>query len=419
VIATKRPHYGFRYNASRDVYEVDEETMVVVKRIFRLVGTEGAAIRAVKRTFELEGLPTPEGKKIWGQFFIREAILDDAYCPRSYKEIEELVAKGQMSAEVASRLDPEKRYGIWWFNRRRTKTYQEAVNGPDGKRYKKRTKVTPRPEEEWITVPVPDSGIPREWVDLAREAIMDIVKFSQNHNRPWELSGGLAHCAECGWAMSPHTVWKPGTKHVNYYYRCARVQVNYAYKVCANSKHQRADRLEPLVWDYVSGVMKNPETLCADLGRMIDLQSRGTRGNSGTEARLWAEKLAEVDRKRAKYQEAFAADAVTLPELKAYLAQLDETRKTAEHELEVLRSREEYVPELEAGRDALLDSQEAQAPEALDSLTPEERHQWYKLLKLRADVFADGRVEVSWAGAESGEAVCETATLSLPAVLSG
>jgi hypothetical protein len=96
---------------------------------------------------------------------------------------------------------------------------------------------------------------------------------------------------------------------------------------------------------------------------------------------------------------------------------VDETCKTAEHELEALRSREEYVRELEAGRDALLDSLEAQAPEALDSLTPEQRHQWYKLLELRADVFADGRVEISWAGSASGKAVCETATLSLQATL--
>jgi hypothetical protein len=71
------------------------------------------------------------------------------------------------------------------------------------------------------------------------------------------------------------------------------------------------------------------------------------------------------------------------------------------------------VRTLEADRDALLDSLEAQAPEALDSLTPEQRHQWYKLLKLRARVFADGNVEVSWAGSASRRAVCETETLSL------
>jgi site-specific DNA recombinase len=412
IIATKRPHFGYRYNASRDGYEVDDETMAVVRRIFRMVGTEGVAIRGVKRIFEREGLSTPEGKRRWGQFFIREAIRDDIYRPHSRGEIETLVAKGQMSAEVASRLDPEKRYGIWWFNRRRTKTYQEAVSGPDGKRYKRRVKITQRPEEEWIAVPVADSGIPREWVDLAREAIKNNVKLSQNDNRPWELSGGIARCAECGWAMRAHSVRSGKSKHVNHYYHCSRVNVEYAQKTCPNRKSHRADRLEPMVWNYVSGTMKNPEELRADLDRMIELERRGTRGDPDKEAKLWTEKLAEVDRKRARYQEAFAADAVTLPELKSYLAQLDETRKTAEYELEVLRGHEEYVRNLEADRDALLDSLEAQAPERLDSLTPEQRHKWYKLLKLRADVFADGRVEVSWAGSAPREAVCETATLS-------
>jgi len=68
ILATSLPNYGFRYNASRDSYEVDEETMAVVARIFRMVGTEGVAIRGVKRTFEREGLPSPQGKEIWGSF---------------------------------------------------------------------------------------------------------------------------------------------------------------------------------------------------------------------------------------------------------------------------------------------------------------------------------------------------------------
>ncbi len=55
---------------------------------------------------------------------------------------------------------------------------------------------------------------------------------------------------------------------------------------------------------------------------------------------------------------------------------------------------------------------EAAAPEALDSLTPEERRQWYKILRLRADVRAGGTLEVSWAEDPEGKAVCEAATLS-------
>ena len=40
IIATSAPDYGFRYNAARDGYEIDEEKMGVVRRIFRMVGVK-------------------------------------------------------------------------------------------------------------------------------------------------------------------------------------------------------------------------------------------------------------------------------------------------------------------------------------------------------------------------------------------
>jgi site-specific DNA recombinase len=414
VIAAKRPHYGYRYNDSRDGYAVHEEEMGVVARIFRMVGLEGHGIRGVKRTLEREGLPSPEGKRIWGQYFIREAIKDDIYRPHTYSEIEALVAKGQMSAEVAARLDPGKRYGIWWFNRRKTKTYQESVNGANGKQYKRRVKISERPEAEWIAVPVPESGIPREWVDAAREAIKDNVKLSQNDNRPWELSGGIARCAECGWAMRAHTVRHGSSPKKSHYYTCSRARLGYAYNACINRKSHRADRLEPMVWDYVSGVMKDPEQLRDDLDRMIELERQGRRGDPGKDAKLWADKLAETETKRGRYQEMAAENLITFEELRTRLVELEETRKTAERELAALRAHEDYVLSLERDRDAMLESLEAVAPEVLDSLTPEQRHHWYKMLKTTASVNADGTLEVSWVGAPGGELVCETATLSLP-----
>jgi hypothetical protein len=265
------------------------------------VGVEGFGIRGVKRAFEREGLPSPEGKRFWGQFFSREAIKDDIYKAHTYSEIEVLVAKGQMSAEVAARLDPAKRYGIWWFNRRRTKRYQVVVNGADGKHYKKRAKITERPEAEWIAVP--ESGIPREWVDAAGAAIADNVKFSRNDSCSWELSGGIARCGECGWAMSTNTVTSGNSPKKNHYYACSRVRVDYPYAACSNRNSHRADRLEPLVWEYVSGVMKDPDQLRDDLDRMIELERRGRRGDPGKEAKLWADRLAETETKRARYQE--------------------------------------------------------------------------------------------------------------------
>src|SRR4051794_40498209 len=86
--------------------------------------------------------------------------------------IEDLVAEGLIKIEVAARLDPEKCYGIWWFNRYRYTRKMAVEIGPDGQRaHKKKQKYVMRPREEWIAVPVPDVGVPSELVDAAREAI--------------------------------------------------------------------------------------------------------------------------------------------------------------------------------------------------------------------------------------------------------
>jgi hypothetical protein len=109
------------------------------------------------------------------------------------------------------------------------------------------------------------------------------------------------------------------------------------------------------------------------------------------------DKLTEVDRKRARYQEMAADDLITFDELRARLAELDNTRSVAERELQALRSHKELVGEVEADRDSLLDSLTGMAPNALDSLAPEERHHVYKMLKLRVTVSLDGTLEVSGA----------------------
>jgi hypothetical protein len=129
-----------------------------------MVGEEAATLHRVKRTLEREGVPSPNGKPLWVKFFIRECVKDDAYKAHTYAEIEALVERGQMSPEVAAKLDPEKRYGIWWFNRHRTTTAQVAVQGPDGsKRYRRRTSYAPKPEREWIAVPIPMPAYPAHW----------------------------------------------------------------------------------------------------------------------------------------------------------------------------------------------------------------------------------------------------------------
>src|SRR5215216_6017365 len=156
IIATDKPNYGFRYNEAGDTYVVDEERIITVRRIFRMIGAERVAIHSVKKILEREGIPTPRGGQYWDKKLIREIVLNDVYKPHTYDEVRKLT-----SPEVAARLDPKKCYGIWWFNRRRSTRKQVAEYGPSGRSYRRRYKVVLKPRKEWIAVPVPDAGIRR------------------------------------------------------------------------------------------------------------------------------------------------------------------------------------------------------------------------------------------------------------------
>lgn len=170
---------------------------------------------------------------------VRDRILDDVYKPHGFEEILALV-----TPEVAGRLDPERRYGIWWFNRNRHTLKQVAEDGPGGRVYRRRTKIVPKPREEWIAVPVPDAGIPDEWVEAARQVLTGNGRISKNGSRFWELSGGVLRCAACGWKMTTTTVKSKRSENPNFYYRCSK-QDHYYMEQCPNRKVHRAGRVEP------------------------------------------------------------------------------------------------------------------------------------------------------------------------------
>ncbi len=70
-------------------------------------------------------------------------------------------------------------------------------------------------------VPVPDSGLPRELVDAAREAIENNSQPSRSGQKAWELPGRLLRCAECGYGMQSKITRGSGKqKRVLFYYRC-------------------------------------------------------------------------------------------------------------------------------------------------------------------------------------------------------
>jgi site-specific DNA recombinase len=388
VMAGPRVKYGFKLNATRDSLLVDEHKMSNVRRIFRMVGTEGHSLNAVYRTFDREGIPTPAGGKRWDRAFFRVAILDDVYKPHSYEEVEELV-----SSEVAARLEREQLYGIWWYNRLRVRTRQVSEPSQNGRRYRREARFTVKPKEEWVAVPVPYSGIPREVVDAARTAIKDNRRPSNTRRRFWELSGGLLRCGLCEHSTVTHSIRAHSGTHYHHYYYC-RNHHKHGDAECTHRKNHRAPDIEGRVWDLISGLLKDPERLRAGLDEMIEAERAGMRGDPEAESLAWLDKIAALDSKRSRYQEMAAEGHITFDELGAKLRELEGQRTTAEEELDNLQLRRARLEDLERDRETLLREYAGMVPERLDELTGEERHQVYRMLRLQVFVYPNGDLEV-------------------------
>jgi site-specific DNA recombinase len=393
VIAGRQADYGYRYNAARDGYEVHEGEMAVVRRIFLLIG-EGFSVHGTRAALEEARIPPPRGAR-WQRTFVRECIFDDVYKPYSFEEVAALV-----SPEVAARLDPFRNYGVWWYNRRRAKRTRVPEHTPSGRQYRERTRYAEKPREEWIAVPVPDAGVPRELVERARAALENNERCSSAGRRYWELSGGIFRCAECGRALVATTARKgaKGARRLLFYYQCATRRQTGKH-ACSFSRSVNAQKAEDAVWGAISSLLTDPATLRRDLQAMIE-RKRKTHGDPDTEARAWAAKLVELERKRDRYQEMFAAEAMTLDELKAKLEALKETRETAEKELASVAGKREGLESMERDRDLILESYAALAPEALAALSPEERRKVYVILNLTVEPSADSDLKISGAFGE-------------------
>ena len=333
-------------------------------------------------------MPTPRGAEFWDRSFFRNCVLDDVYRPHSFEEVTAVV-----SPEVAGRLDPAKSYGLWWFNRRKMTSRQVSEASEGGRRYGRKYSSHIKPKEEWIAVPVPDSGIPREIADAARAAIEGNRVPSSAGDRFWQLSGGVARCGACGRHMRVVCRTKrPKTKPPRRYgyYRCAARQ-EHGEEACTNGQMVSASVIEAKVWDFVGGMMTEPEELVADLDRMIELKRSDRRGDPAKEAKAWTDELAKLERMRDGYHDQAAEGLLGLDKLREKLADLDRRRATVENELEVLKGRGEELERLERDRDAVVSHYAALAPEVLESLGLEERHRFYGILGLKVFV-KDGDV---------------------------
>src|SRR5215218_347883 len=119
VIKGPKANFGFRFNETDDGLVIYEREMRIVEKIFSMAAS-GMGPKAMQTRLYAEGIPSPTGKAMWPHRILKvQMVVNDLYKPHTRNELLPLV-----SSQVASKLDPDKLYGIWWYNRRNvTKKY--------------------------------------------------------------------------------------------------------------------------------------------------------------------------------------------------------------------------------------------------------------------------------------------------------
>ena len=317
-------HFGFRFVGDKsESYEVDEANMALVERIFRMVGEEGRSITHVKRTFEREGIPTPRGARWWNVSTLKRIVVNDVYLARPVEELKKL----GVADEAMSRLDPSRLYGVYWYGQ----VHMRRNYG------RSRTKFTVERNapEEWVPIPVPDCGIPPEWVLAARERVAKNVRWSKSTSPMVRLRGRI-RCA-CGYAM---TNIKNDDRR---YYVCSQHRKR---GPCEHVRFHRLGETEDRVEQFVLGLIENPEVLREKVEEQAERERRALR-NTDREARRIRSRLDKLEAMEDGYSEQQAEGLISMDRLREKLGTISEERTGLEGRLAEIADGEERIGWLE------------------------------------------------------------------------
>jgi DNA repair exonuclease SbcCD ATPase subunit len=134
------------------------------------------------------------------------------------------------------------------------------------------------------------------------------------------------------------------------------------------------------VWEAVKGVLLHPERLERGLNAYLESEEKKAGGDPEKEARAFTNMIAEVDRKRAAYQDLVAEGLMEREELRAKLDALSHQKAAAEEELNTLEERRRKVRELQLSREKILARYRNAVPEALEEIAGKHRRAVYNTL---------------------------------------
>ncbi len=323
--------FGYRYvrrsEHAEARYEVVAHEAVLVAELFRRYVEDGVAIAELARWLSDNGVATRTGKSRWDRSVIWGMLRNPAYAGRACfgKTMRSSDQPGlNRSARLAGRSTPRSH------------------------------SVTDRAREDWLEIPVPALVAEDTWA-RAQRRLADNKRYAARNSKVPSLLQGLAACSSCGYAYyRGHATTTAGNKI--YYYRCLGSD-NYRYehgRVCDN-KPVRADYLDALVWDHITGLLADPTLIRAEIDRRLE-QLRTADPTTATGKRL-EQALATTGAAVARLIKAYQEELISIDELRERMPELRARETSLRSQLDTVANqlvdRETYL-KLAAGLEEFL-----------------------------------------------------------------
>jgi site-specific DNA recombinase len=301
--------FGYRYRRKTPehgaTYQIIEHEAALVAELFRRYTDDGASIAELARWLTDSGTPTRTGKTRWDRSVIWGMLRNPAYAGTA------VFGKTQIIHQSA---------GLNRRARLQGRTTPRAVKAVD------------RPPTEWIQIPVP-AIISRATFERAAKRLEDNKRFAARNSKVPSLLQGLAACAGCGYGY-----YRTSTRTTNkkiYYYRCLGSD-DYRYeggRVCAN-RPVRADYLDTIVWDHITGLLADPSLVRAEINKRLQ---RARTSDPATRQRARLElALAKATTAITRMIEAFQEQLLTIDELRGRLPDLRARQSNLRGQLDAL-----------------------------------------------------------------------------------
>ena len=352
--------FGYRLDPERprraDAVRTDPGEAALIAQLFDWYLEPGATIYQLAARLTDLGVPTPMGGPRWNVASVRGILRNPAYAGRALSN----------RTQVAPA-------------RRRKSAMLPAGPGQSH---------APRPEEDWIAVPVPP--VVSEEIFAQVQAKLDANQQCAARNTRHEyLLRALVSCGACRLSCTGRQV----AKGYRYYLCRGRTDsLRAAQGQRCTARYIPAAQLDELVWADLCALLTDP----AQAARALARAQGGAWLPQELQARQAAigQALAQLDRQQQRLLDAYLAEVVTLPELDRKRQDLDRRRDTLlaqQRQLDAAARQRLELGAVADGIEAFCQTVRA----GLAAATFEQRRQLAELL-IDCVVVTDGDVEIRY-----------------------